>query len=138
MLQPKKTKYRKQFRLRGQGKGISSRGAKIAYGEIAIKSMEGAEITSRQIESARRTMARAVKRGGKIWIRVFPDKILTAKSGEVPMGSGKGAPDHWVCQIKPGKILFEMAGVEESLMRHAMKLATYKLPVKCKIVTNEI
>jgi len=138
MLQPKKTKYRKSHRLRSQTKGIATRGAEIAFGEIAIKAVSTGEITARQIEAARRTIARAVKRGGKVWIRVFPDKILTAKGAEVPMGSGKGAPDKWVTQIKPGKIMFEMGGADIALMRNALQLATYKLPVKCKVITDEI
>lgn len=138
MLQPKKTKFRRQHRLRSQSKGLATRGSKIAFGEIAIKSTQAGEITARQIEATRRVIARSVKRGGKIWIRVFPDKILTAKGAEVPMGSGKGAPDHWVAQIKPGKILFEMAGAEPGLMREALSKATYKLPVKCKVITPEL
>ena len=138
MLQPKKTKHRKVFRLRGQQKGIACRGTDIAFGEIAIKAVTLGELSARQIESARRTIARAVKRGGKTWIPVFPDKVLTAKGAQVPMGSGKGAPDKWVIQIKPGKVLFEMAGAEMGLMRKALELAAYKLPVKCKIITNEI
>lgn len=138
MLQPKKTKFRKQHRLRGQSKGLSVRGADISFGEIAIKSLGRGEVTARQIEAARRTITRTVKRGGKVWIRVFPDKILTAKGAEVPMGSGKGAPDKWVSQVKPGRILFEMAGAELSLMREALTLATYKLPVKCKVITKDI
>ena len=138
MLQPKKTKFRRLHRLRSQRNGIATRGTNIAFGEIAIKAMTAGEVTARQIEAARRTIARAVKRGGKVWIRIFPDKVLTAKGAEVPMGSGKGAPDHWVHQVKPGKILFEMAGADPDLMRKALKLATYKLPVKCKIITTEI
>jgi len=138
MLQPKKTKFRRLHRLRSQNRGISTRGAGIAFGEIAIKAVAAGEISARQIEAARRTIARAVKRGGKTWIRVFPDKVLTAKGAEVPMGSGKGAPDSWVTQVKPGRILFEMAGAEKDLMRNALKLATYKLPVKCKIIDTEI
>jgi large subunit ribosomal protein L16 len=138
MLQPKKTKFRRLHRLRSQTKGIATRGNTIAFGEMGIKAVTAGEITARQIESARRTIARAVKRGGKTWIRVFPDKVLTAKGAEVPMGSGKGAPDKWVCQVLPGKILFEMAGENEKLMREALKLATYKLPVKCKIITPNI
>ncbi len=138
MLQPKKTKFRKQHRLRSQRKGMATRGSSIAYGDIAIKTTDAGEITARQIEAARRTIARALKRGGKVWIRVFPDKILTAKSGEVPMGSGKGAPDKWVASVKPGKILFEIAGVEEPVMRKALKLASYKLSVRSKIVSKEI
>ena len=138
MLQPKKTKFRKSFRLRSQGRGVATRGASIAFGEIGIKAVAGGELTARQIEAARRTIARAVKRGGKIWIRVFPDKVRTAKGAEVPMGSGKGAPDTWVHQVRAGKILFEMAGADLPLMRKALHLATYKLPMKCKVVTSEI
>ena len=138
MLQPKKTKFRRQYRLRSQRKGVATSGTTIAFGEMGLKAVSDGEITARQIEAARRTIARAVKRGGKVWIRVFPDKILTSKSGEVPMGSGKGAPDHWVAQVLPGKMLFEMAGVDKGLMRKALKLASYKLCVKCKIVDNEI
>lgn len=138
MLQPKKTKFRKIHRLRSQSKGVATRGIAIAYGEIAIKATTRGELTSRQIEAARRTITRTVKRGGKVWIRVFPDKILTSKGAEVPMGSGKGAPDKWVTQIKPGKILFEMAGADMELMRKALDLAIYKLPLKCKIITREI
>jgi len=138
MLQPKRTKFRRQHRARSQSKGIATRGSEIAFGEIAIKAMVAGEITARQIESARRTIARAVKRGGKIWIRVFPDKVLTAKGAEVPMGSGKGAPDKWVTQVRPGKILFEMSGAETTLTQNALRLATYKLPIKCKVISQEI
>jgi len=138
MLQPKKTKFRRQHRARSQSKGIATRGSEIAFGEVAIKTMTAGEITARQIEAARRTIARAVKRGGKIWVRIFPDKVLTAKGAEIPMGAGKGAPDKWVIQVKPGKILFEMSGAETKLMQEALKLATYKLPVKCKVITQEI
>lgn len=138
MLQPKKTKFRRQHRLRSQSKGVATRGTTIAFGEVAIKATTGGEVTARQIEATRRVIARSVKRGGKIWIRVFPDKILTAKGAEVPMGSGKGAPDHWVVQVKPGKILFEMAGADPVLMQEALSKAIYKLPVKCKVITPEI
>ncbi len=138
MLQPKKTKFRRLHRLRSQRKGVANRGNKIAFGEVGLKATTAGEINARQIEAARRAIARAVKRGGKIWIRVFPDKVLTAKSGEVPMGSGKGAPDKWVAQVLPGKVLFEMGGADPELMREALKLASYKLCVKCKVVTNEI
>ena len=138
MLQPKRTKFRKIHRLRSQSKGVATRGSSISYGEVAIKAVSGGEITARQIEAARRTIARAVKRGGKIWIRVFPDKVLTAKGAEVPMGSGKGAPDKWVTQVLPGKILFEMDGADHDLMKEALKLAIYKLPVNCKVITNEL
>ncbi len=138
MLQPKKTKHRKQFRLRSQAKGISTRGATIAFGKIAIKAIQAGEITARQIEATRRVISRASKRGGKTWIRIFPQKVLTSKGAEVPMGSGKGSPDKWVCQVKPGRILFEMAGTDMATMKEALRLATYKLPVKCKIITTEI
>ena len=138
MLEPKRPKHRKQFRLRSQAKGVSTRGAQIAYGEMGIKTLSAGEISARQIEAARRTITRAVKRGGKVWIRIFPDKILTAKGAEVPMGSGKGAPDKWVAQVKPGRILFEMAGASQELMKKALKLATYKLSVKCRIVSQEV
>ena len=138
MLEPKRSKHRKQFRLRSHAKGISTRGSRIVYGDIGIKAVTAGEISARQIESARRTITRAVKRGGKVWIRIFPDKILTSKGAEVPMGSGKGAPDKWVAQVKPGRMLFEMAGASQDLMRKALKLATYKLSVKCKIISHEI
>ncbi|MCF7846600.1 MAG: 50S ribosomal protein L16 [Candidatus Gracilibacteria bacterium] len=138
MLQPKRVKHRKEFRLRSQSKGVATRGGEIAFGRIAIKSLDAGEISARQIEAARRVITRAVKRGGKVWIRVFPDKILTAKGAEVPMGSGKGAPDKWVVQVKPGKILFEMGGAETEAMRRALKLATYKLPVRCKVITPDL
>lgn len=137
MLQPKKTKYRRLHRMRSQRKGVATRGSSIAYGEMALKTVQDGEITARQIEAARRAIARAVKRGGKVWIRVFPDKVLTAKSGEVPMGSGKGAPDKWVAQVLPGKVLFEMSGVSPELMKDALKRASYKLCVKCRVVSNE-
>lgn len=138
MQQPKRTKYRKSHRLRSQNKGVATRGTTVSFGEVGLKAISDGEITARQIEAARRTIARAVKRGGKVWIRVFADKVLTAKSGEVPMGSGKGAPDKWVAQVKPGKVIFEMAGVEKELMRKALKLASYKLCVKCRLVDTEI
>lgn len=138
MLQPKKTKFRRLHRMRSQYKGAAQRGNRISFGEIGLKATTAGEINARQIEAARRAIARAVKRGGKIWIRIFPDKVLTAKSGEVPMGSGKGAPDKWVAQVKPGKILFEMSGADPELMKRALRLASYKLCVKTRIVTNEI
>ena len=138
MLQPKRTKYRRQHRLRSQNKGVATRGTKISFGEIGIKALSAGEVTARQIEAARRAITRAVKRGGKVWIRVFPDKVLTAKGAEVPMGSGKGAPDHWVTQVKPGKMLFEMSGADPKLMREALEKATYKLPVKCRIIDTNL
>lgn len=139
MLQPKKSKFRRTHRLRSQGKKkFTTRGSKISFGVIGLKATTGGEITSRQIEAARRALTRTVKRGGKVWIRVFPDRVVTAKGAEVPMGSGKGAPDYWVQQIHPGRVMFEMAGSDPELMRRALELAAYKLPFKCKVVTPEI
>jgi len=135
MLMPKRTKYRKQQKGRNRGKAF--RGNSLAYGTIGIKAVEHGRIDSRQIEAARVAMTRKVKRTGKVWIMVFPDKPLTAKPLETRMGKGKGAVDKWVMNIKPGKICFEMAGVEESLAREALALAMYKLPFKTKIVTSE-
>jgi len=123
--------------MRSQGKGIATRGTEVSFGEIGIKATTPGEITNRQIESARIAITRKVKRGGKVWIRIFPDKSRTAKGAEMPMGSGKGAPDSWVAQVKPGTVLFEMSGVDEALMRTALRSAGYKLPVKTKIVTRE-
>lgn len=137
MLIPKKVKHRKTHRLRGKRKGMTKNGSTVAFGRFAIKAMGQTEITSRQIEAARRTIARAVKRGGKVWIRVFPHKPITKKGAEVPMGSGKGSLDHYCVEVLPGRILFEMDGVEPELAREALKLATYKLPCKCKIVDRE-
>ncbi|MAG44872.1 50S ribosomal protein L16 [bacterium] len=136
MLIPKKIKHRKWQKGRRRHKGLAMRGSKISFGEFALKAMEPAWITSRQIESARRAMTRYVKRGGKIWIRVFPDKPRTKKGVEVPMGKGKGSVDHYVCDIKPGRVLFEMDGVEEDIAKQAMRLARYKLPMKTKFVTK--
>jgi len=116
---------------------MSKNGNTIAFGRFGIKAMGQAEITSRQIESARRAIARAIKRGGKVWIRIFPQKPITRKGAEVPMGSGKGALDHYAIDIKPGRILFEMDGVEETIARAALKLAIYKLPIKCKVVDRD-
>jgi large subunit ribosomal protein L16 len=135
MLMPKRTKYRKQ--MKGRNRGKAGRGNSIAYGTIAIKATEAGRIDSRQIESARIAMTRKVKRTGKVWIRVFPDKPLTAKPLEVRMGKGKGSVDKWVMNIKPGRILYEMAGVEDELAREALTLAMHKLPFKTKIVTVE-
>ena len=135
MFMPKKTKYRKQ--QKGRNRGKSYRGCNIAYGDIAIKAMNAGRIDSRQIEAARVAMTRKIKRSGKVWIRVFPDKPLTSKPLEVRMGKGKGAIDRWVMNIKPGRICFEMAGVEHGLAREALMLAIHKLPFKAKIVTRE-
>lgn len=132
---PKRVKHRKVHR--GRMKGIATRGNKIAYGEYGIQALEPAWITSNQIEAARRAMTRHVKRGGKIWIKVFPDKPITRKPAETRMGKGKGSPEYWVAVVKPGRILFEMAGVPEELAREAMRLAIHKLPIKCRFVTRE-
>ncbi len=135
MLMPKRTKYRKQ--MKGRNRGKSHRGNFIAFGEIALKATEAGRIGSRQIEAARIAMTRHVKREAKSWIRVFPDKPLTAKPLETRMGKGKGAVDRWVMNIKPGRIIFEMAGVSEELAREALTLAKHKLPFKTKIITRE-
>jgi large subunit ribosomal protein L16 len=135
MLMPKRTKWRKQ--QKGRNRGKSFRGNKIEFGDIAIKAVEAGRIDSRQIEAARITMTRRISRTGKTWIRVFPDKPLTAKPLETRMGKGKGAVDKCVMNIMPGRIIFEMAGVEESLAREALTLAIHKLPFKCKIITSK-
>ena len=136
MLMPKRTKYRKMMNERNRGYARS--GYKLSFGDIAFKAVEAGRINSRQIEAARIAATRHIKREGKIWIRVFPDKPLTAKPLEVRMGKGKGAVDQWVMNIKPGRIIFEMGGVEESVAREALLLAMHKLPFKTKIVTAEM
>ncbi|MDZ7868061.1 MAG: 50S ribosomal protein L16 [Rheinheimera sp.] len=136
MLQPKRTKFRKVHK--GRNRGLAHVGDKVSFGTYALKSVERGQMTSRQIESARRAMTRAVKRVGKIWIRVFPDKPMTQKPLEVRMGSGKGSVEYWVCQIKPGKVLYEMDGVSEELARHAFALASAKLPFKTTFVTRTV
>lgn len=135
MLSPKRTKFRKQ--QRGRLKGTASKGNTIAFGDFALQAQEPVWMTSRQIEATRRTITRYVKRGGKLWIRVFPDKPVTARAAESRMGSGKGAPEYWVAVIKPGHILFELAGVPQSLAEEAMKSAAYKLPIKTKFITRD-
>jgi large subunit ribosomal protein L16 len=135
MLQPKRMKYRKM--QRGVNKGPATRGNTVAFGEYAIRSVEPAWITARQIEAARRTITHHLKRGGKVWIRIFPDKVVTAKPAETRMGSGKGAPDHWVAVVKPGHVLFEIGGVREDLAREALRLASHKLPVGTKFMMKE-
>ena len=135
MLSPKRTKFRKQHRGRMRGKAY--RNNKISFGEYALQSQECGWITSRQIEATRRTITRSIKRGGKLWITVFPDKPVTARAAESRMGSGKGAVDYWVAVIKPGTILFELAGVPPTAAQTAMRLAAYKLPVKTKYITKE-
>jgi large subunit ribosomal protein L16 len=135
MLSPKKVKWRKQ--QKGRMKGAAHRGNKITFGEFAIQATECGYITNRQIEAARIAISRKTKRGGNIWIKIFPDKSLTKKPAEVRMGKGKGSPESWVAVIKPGRVLFEVGGVEPTLAKEALKLATYKLPVKTKIITKE-
>lgn len=136
MLSPKRTKFRKQHR--GRMKGKASRGNTLAFGDYALQALEPIWLTSRQIEATRRTITRYVQRGGKLWIRVFPDKPVTARPAETRMGSGKGAPEYWVAVIKPGHILFEMSGVSEQAAKEAMKLASYKLPIKTKFITKTL
>jgi large subunit ribosomal protein L16 len=135
MLQPKRLKYRNHHR--GRLKGIANAGSAINLGEFALKALESHWVTARQIESARRAMTRHAKRGGKIWIRIFPDKSVTARAAETRMGSGKGAVDHWVAVVKPGRVLFEMAGVPEDVAREALRLAAAKLPMATKIVKKD-
>lgn len=134
MLIPKKVKHRKVQKGRSVGKGIASRMTELDYGSFGLKAITYNWLTSRQIEAARRAMTRFVKRGGKIWIRVFPDKPITLKGGQMPMGKGKGAPDHYVAVVKPGTILFEMEGVTEDQAKEALRLAGHKLPVKTKFI----
>lgn len=135
MLIPKRVKRRKQFRGNMRGKAL--RGNKINYGEYGIVAMEPCWITSNQIEAARVAMTRHIKRGGKVWIKIFPDKPVTAKPAETRMGSGKGSPEYWVAVVKPGRVMFELAGVSEDVAREALRLATHKLPCKCKVVSRE-
>ena len=132
---PKRVKYRRVHR--GRMKGNATRGNNITYGEYGLQALEPAWITSNQIEAARRAMTRYIKRGGNIWIKVFPDKPVTEKPAETRMGSGKGSPEYWVAVVKPGRILFEMGGVSEDIAREAMRLAAHKLPIKTKFVTRD-
>jgi large subunit ribosomal protein L16 len=134
MLMPKKVKHRKM--MKGRMTGLAVRGAAISFGEYGLKALEPAWITDRQIEAARIAMTRHIKRGGKIWIRMFPDKPITKKPAETRMGKGKGAPEYWVAVVKPGRILYEIEGVPESIAREAMMLAAQKLPIKVKFVTR--
>jgi large subunit ribosomal protein L16 len=135
MLMPKRVKYRK--RHRGRNRGLAHRGSSVSFGEYGLMALDRTWITSRQIESARRAITGYVKRGGKVWIRIFPDKPITQKPAETRMGGGKGAVDHYVAVIKPGRILFELAGVREELATEALRRAAQKLPVKCKIVLRD-
>ncbi len=135
MLMPKRVKYRRVHR--GRMKGEATRGNTITYGEFGLQALEPAWITSNQIEAARRAMTRYVRRGGNIWIKIFPDKPVTEKPAETRMGAGKGAPEYWVAVVKPGRILFEMGGVSEEDAREAMRLAAHKLPIKTKFIARE-
>ena len=135
MLSPRRTKYRKQHR--GRMRGMAYRGSTLNFGDYALQATEPSWITARQIEAARRAMTRYVKRGGKIWIRIFPDKPVTMRPAETRMGSGKGSPEFWVAVVKPGRIMFEMAGVPESVAKEAMRLAAQKLPIKTKFITRD-
>ena len=135
MLLPKRVQYRRVQRGRLTGKAL--RGNTISNGEYGLQALEPAWITSNQIEAARIAMTRYIKRGGQVWIKIFPDKPVTAKPAETRMGSGKGSPEYWVAVVKPGRILFEMGGVDESIAREAMRLAMHKLPIKCKFVKKE-
>jgi large subunit ribosomal protein L16 len=132
MLMPKRTKFRKHHR--GRMCGTETRGAEVQFGEFGLQALEPAWITSRQIEAARKAMSRSVRRGGQLWIRAFPDKSVSKKAAETRMGSGKGAPEFWVAVIKPGRIIFEMSGVETNEAKKAMALAAQKLPIKCRVI----
>jgi|TARA_B110000211_G_C14036553_1_gene534824 large subunit ribosomal protein L16 len=136
MLQPKRTKFRKQFK--GRNRGLASTGSKVSFGEFGLKAIERGMITARQIEAARRAMTRHIKRGGKIWIRVFPDVPVSKKPLEVRMGKGKGNVEFWVCKIQPGRVLYEMEGVNEVIAREAFKLASAKLPFKTTFVSRQV
>jgi large subunit ribosomal protein L16 len=136
MLQPKRTKYRKQ--QKGKNRGLALRGSSVAFGEYGLKAIGRGRLTARQIEAARRAMTRYVKRGGKIWIRVFPDKPVTQKPLEVRQGKGKGNVEYWVAQIQPGKVLYEMEGVDETVAREAFRLAAAKLPIETAFVSRQV
>jgi large subunit ribosomal protein L16 len=135
MLMPKRVKFRKM--QRGRMKGLAWRGSNVSFGAYGLQALEPHMLTSRQIEAARRAIVRHIRRGGKLWIRVFPDKPMTAQAAETRMGSGKGSVDHWVAVVKPGRILFEMAGIREDQAREALRLASHKLPIKTQFVKRE-
>ena len=135
MLLPKRVKYRRV--MRGRMKGKALRGNKVSNGEFGLQALEPAWITSRQIEAARIAMTRYTKRGGKVWIKIFPDKPITRKPAETRMGSGKGSPEYWVAVVKPGRVMFEIGGVSEEVAREALRLAMHKLPIKCKFVKKD-
>jgi len=134
MLQPKKPKYRKQMKQVRHLRGVETRGCTLEFGDFGLRTMESGWISDRQIEASRVAMARHAKRGGKIWIRIFPDKPLTSKPAEVRMGKGKGAPEKWVAEVRAGRVMFEMSGINGTLAKEALELAASKLPVKCKVV----
>ena len=136
MLQPKRVKFRKTHKGRRRGKAYLAN--TVAFGDFGLQALEAAWLTARQIEAARRAITHHVKRGGNVWIRVFPDKPITKKAAETRMGSGKGAPDHWVAVVKPGRIMFEMAGVTEQIAKEAMRLAAHKLPIETKFVVRAV
>nr|YP_009300133.1 ribosomal protein L16 [Pelargonium transvaalense]YP_009300190.1 ribosomal protein L16 [Pelargonium transvaalense]YP_009338966.1 ribosomal protein L16 [Pelargonium endlicherianum]YP_009339012.1 ribosomal protein L16 [Pelargonium endlicherianum]YP_009339088.1 ribosomal protein L16 [Pelargonium quinquelobatum]YP_009339137.1 ribosomal protein L16 [Pelargonium quinquelobatum]YP_784102.1 ribosomal protein L16 [Pelargonium x hortorum]YP_784154.1 ribosomal protein L16 [Pelargonium x hortorum]Q06 len=135
MLSPKKTKFRKEHR--GRMKGRSSRGSRISFGKYALQALEPAWLTSRQIEAGRRAMTRNVRRGGKIWVRIFPDKPVTVKPTQTRMGSGKGSPEYWVAVVKPGRILYEMGGVAENIARKAIEIAASKMPIRTQFIISK-
>lgn len=135
MLLPKRVKYRRVHR--GRMKGTATRGNTVTYGDYGLQALEPAWITSNQIEAARIAMTRYIKRGGQVWIKIFPDKPITEKPAETRMGSGKGSPEYWVAVVKPGRVMFEIGGVSEELAREAMRLAMHKLPIKCKFIVKE-
>ncbi len=135
MLLPKRVKYRKV--MRGRMKGKATRGNKVAYGDFGLQALEPAWITSNQIEAARVAMTRYTKRGGQVWIKIFPDKPITEKPAETRMGSGKGSPEYWVAVVKPGRVMFEIGGVSEEIAKEALRLAAHKLPIKTKVIVRE-
>jgi large subunit ribosomal protein L16 len=136
MLQPARRKYRKDHK--GRNRGLATRGASVAFGEYGLKATERGRLTARQIEAARRAISRHIKRGGRVWIRIFPDKPISQKPAEVRMGNGKGNPEYWIAQIQPGKVLYEMDGVDETLAREAFALAAAKLPLKTIFVARQL
>ena len=136
MLQPSRTKFRKQFK--GRNYGVATRGAKVSFGEFGLKAIDRGRLTARQIEAARRAMTRYIKRGGRIWIRIFPDKSISQKPAEVRMGKGKGSVEYWVAEIQPGKVLYEMDGVQENVAREAFRLAAAKLPLRTVFVHKNL
>ena len=135
MLSPRRVKYRKQ--QRGRMRGLATRGNELNFGDYGLQAIEPSWITSRQIEAGRRAMVRYIRRGGKIWIRIFPDKPITARPAETRMGSGKGSPEYWVAVVKPGRIMYELTGVPENVAREALRLASHKMPIKTKVVIRD-